>query len=134
LIIRRAFIALALPVVAISIGCNAGPATGTVAGQVLFDGKPYGDAAVVFFSLTSGGGDTANLAEDGSFSLPTKLVVGDYRVYLAPKLAAPTGDDAPPAPVKTDNSLPDKYWSESSTDITVTVAPGENNVIIELKR
>lgn len=133
MISKRAFIALGLPAAAILIGCNAGPATGTVAGQVLFDGKPYGDAAVVFFSLTSGGGGTVNLAADGSFMLPTKLVVGDYRVYLAPKIAAPTGDDAPPAPVKTDNSVPDKYWSESSTDITVTIEPGDNKAVIDLK-
>lgn len=131
---RQVLMAIGMMSTMIFTGCNTGPATGTVSGQVVFDGKPYGEAAVVFFSLTTGGGGTANLASDGSFSLPGKLVVGDYQIYLAPKLAEVTEGDAPPSPVKTDAAVPEKYWSESSTDVTFTVKPGDNKAVIEFKR
>lgn len=128
----RNFIVVAVIAAVISSGCTAGPETGKVSGQVTFLGKPYGEAAIVFFSLKTGRGGTANLGEDGTFSLPAELVVGEYQVYLAPKLAAQGNDDAPPAPTRTDTDVPGRYWSESSTDISFTVEPGENVATIAL--
>jgi len=128
----RDFMVVAVIVAMVSSGCTAGPETGKVSGRVTFQGKPYSEAAIVFFSLKTGGGGTANLADDGTFSLPTELVVGEYQVYLAPKLADQENDDAPPAPVRTDIDVPGRYWSESSTDISFTVEPGENEATIAL--
>ena len=116
------------------IGCDSGPTTGQASGKVIFEGVPYGKAAVVFFSTTTGYGTTSNLASDGTFSLPAKLPIGEYKIYLAPSLAPTTTEDAAPAPVKIDNSTPRRYWSESSTDIVVNVEPGDNHFEIELTR
>jgi hypothetical protein len=113
-------------------GCERGPPTGTVSGSVDFAGKRYGDAAVVLMSLKTGGGGTCDLSADGRFELPKPLVVGEYAVYLAPKVAAVAGD-APPAAVTIDKRIPGKYWSESSTDVKVVVKPGPNEFAIELR-
>lgn len=124
----------AIGLVFMAVGCQRGPATGTISGTLQFDGKPYGDAAVIFMSLKSGAAGACDLAPEGTFKLAKPLVVGQYVVYLAPKVPAPAADGAPPPPVTVDKRIPGKYWSESSTDITVEVKPGENSYTVELRK
>jgi hypothetical protein len=76
-------------------------------------------------------GGSANIESDGSFRLPEPIEVGTYIVYLAPKME--NDPTAEPKPVSIDKSIPEKYWSESTSDIRVEVQKGSNEFTIELK-
>ena len=117
---------------AIFAGC--GPAqkpVGTVKGSVTLDGQPYADAAIVFMSLKSGQAASVDIQPGGMFQLPAPLPVDSYTVYLAPK--APVESDQP-KPITIDKSVPEKYWSEASSDVKIEVQEGENDVRVELKK
>ena len=105
--------------------------TGTVTGKVTLNGQPYTEADIIFLSLQTGQGSTGTLQDGGTFKLAEAIPVGTYRVYLAPKAGDP---DAPPAPVKIDAAVPDKYWSESSSDLEQEIIKGSNDVLIELNK
>ena len=113
------------------IGCGKSEPVGTVQGTVTFDGTPYTNAAVIFLSLTTGQGGTADIQSDGTFKITTPLPVDTYRVYLAPKLGEATGEAQP---VRIDQSIPDKYWNEAATDISIDVAEGSNTVEVRLQK
>ena len=113
------------------IGCGKSEPVGTVQGTVTFDGTPYTNAAVIFLSLTTGQGGTADIQSDGTFKITTPLPVDTYRVYLAPKLGEATGEAQP---VRIDQSIPDKYWNEAATDISIDVAEGSNTVEVQLQK
>ena len=112
-------------------GCDKSKPMGTVKGTVTLDGKPYADASVVFLSLKSGQASSADIQAGGTFQLPSPLPVDTYTVYLAPKAEA-TSDE--PKPVKIDEGVPDKYWSEAASDIKIEVKEGENDVQVQLKK
>jgi hypothetical protein len=115
----------------LAAGCGKSKPVGTVEGTVTLNGTPYSEAAVIFLSLTTGQGGTADIQADGKFKIIDPLPVDTYRVYLAPKLAAPTGQAQP---VRIDQSVPDKYWNEAATDISIDVAEGENTVEVKLEK
>lgn len=104
---------------------------GSVEGKVIFNGQPYTEASVVFLNQETGQGGSANIQPDGSFRLPDKVEIGTYIVYLAPKLEEDPA--AEPKPVSIDKTVPEKYWSESTSDIRVEVKTGTNQFTIELK-
>lgn len=112
------------------IGCG-GPVGGTVTGKLTLDGEAYTDASVIFLSMKTGGGSSAGVDAEGKFTLPEKLPAGTYHVYIAP--AMPSDDAAMPTMVLMDKKVPDKYWSESTTDIRVEVENGPNEVEVPLQ-
>ncbi|GAB4136499.1 hypothetical protein JCM17478_10400 [Thermopirellula anaerolimosa] len=103
-----------------------------MSGTVTLDGKPYADASVIFFSPDTGQGGSANINPDGTFQLPKPIEVGQYIVYLAPRLEEDPA--AEPKPVSIDSTVPEKYWSESTSDIRCEIKAGANQVPVELKR
>ncbi len=121
-------------------GCSKSEPVGKVEGKVLFDGKPYTEAAVVFLNAETGQGGAANIQADGSFTLAEPIPVGTYVVYLAPKIADdnPTGsgEEGTEGPVSmvSDESVPAKYWNEADSDIRIQIQEGPNNVTVELKK
>ncbi len=119
--------ALLLPLL---VGCSQEEAKGTVKGTVQYNGKPYTAAAVCFLDLQSGMAASANIEDDGTFQLEP-LPLGNYKVYLAPKIGDPLAEAKP---VQIDNSIPSKYWNESTTDISHEVTAGINEVTIDLKK
>ncbi len=124
---------LALTCVALNVGCTPSNPVGTVKGTASVKGKPYNDASIMFVSLENGQGSGSDLQADGSFQLPDPLPVGSYTVYFAPKSIAVEDATAAPIPMQMDRSVPQKYWSESSSDIKVDVKEGENVVPVEVK-
>jgi hypothetical protein len=115
----------------LAAGCGKSKPVGTVEGAVTLNGTPYSGAAVIFLSLTTGQGGTADIQADGTFKITDPLPVDTYQVYLAPKLGEPTGQAQP---VRIDQSVPDKYWNEASTDISIDVAEGKNTVEVKLAK
>jgi hypothetical protein len=118
------------------LGCSSGEPpkpTGTVSGTVSLNGKPYNNAAVVFFSLQSGQAASANIGEDGSYRILNPLWVGTYQVYLAPTLEDNL-ETAEAKPVYMDETIPEKYYNETTTDIICSLSEGENTFAVELKK
>ena len=111
-------------------GCGKTDPVGTVEGTVTLNGEPYSDAAVIFLSMVTGQGGTADIGPGGSFKIATPLPVGTYIVYLAPKMGEPTGEAQP---VTIDQSVPDKYWNEAASDISINVSEGPNSVQVQLE-
>ncbi len=111
-------------------GCGKADPVGTVEGTVTLNGEPYSDAAVIFLSMATGQGGTADIGPGGSFKIANPLPVGTYTVYLAPKLGEPTGEAQP---VTIDQSVPDKYWNEAASDISIDVSEGPNSVQVQLE-
>lgn len=115
------------------VGCSNPNPVGTVKGTATVKGKPYSKAAVMFVSLETGHGASGDLDAEGKFQLSDPLPVGKYTVYFAPKSIAPEDATAAPIPMQMDKVVPDKYWSESSSDIKVDVKEGANEVPVEIK-
>lgn len=121
-------------------GCSSSDPAGTVEGKVTLDGAPYTGASVVFISLETGQGGTAEIQPDGTFRIETPMPVGSYKVYLEPKTGATEPADPSVAGFEStvsevDNSVPAKYWNEADSDITIDVAEGANEgVTIPLDR
>ncbi len=133
---RRVFVSGSAWTVALlaclGMGCAQVDPVGTVEGTVLLDGEPYADASVVFLSLETGQGSSANLGPGGRFTLPDPLPVGTYTVFMAPRAEESSADE--PQPVTMDATIPDKYWNEASSDLRVTVEAGVNDVRVEMER
>ena len=113
------------------VGCGKSDPTGTVHGNVTLNGEPYSDAAVAFTSLDTGRGGIAQIQDDGSFRIETPLLVGTYKVYLEPK-ALEVEETAQPQPIRMSDEIPAKYWDESSSDISIEVVEGDNEVTVPL--
>jgi len=107
------------------LGCVKSNPAGTVEGKVILNDAPYAGAALVFLCLETGQAGSADIQSDGTFRIENPLPVGTYTVYLAPKTAEDTGEK--PKPVAFDRTVPRKYWSEASSDISVEVFEGKND-------
>jgi hypothetical protein len=125
---------LAFAVSALFVGCEETVSTGTVRGKVTLDDAPYADAAVVFMSPDSGQAATADIQPDGTFSIQTPLPVGSYVVFLAPKSAASEQAGDQPVEESIDESVPEMYLNEATSDITFEVVEGENDFTVPLHK
>ncbi len=124
--------------VTLMVGCSKSDPTGTVKGKVLLGDTPYSGGSIVLLSPTSGRGGSAELQADGTFSITEPpLPVGTYSAYIAPKenanmeAAMKSGMDSG---VKMDEQIPQKYWNESLTDLSVTIEEGENEVTLTMTK
>lgn len=114
-------------------GCNKPAPAGKVKGKVLLNDKPYSEAAVSFMDLQSGQAGSADIQPDGTFQLTTPLRPGKYTVFLSPKVVTADTTEAP-KPISTDRTVPEKYWSETTSGITVEIKEGDNDVPVTLKK
>ncbi len=118
----------------LAAGCEKSVPTGKVKGKVLLDDAPYADAAVVFLSPTTGQAASADIGPDGTFQMKEPMQVGTYTVYLAPKSESAGAGAEEPTAVSVDQAVPDKYWNEASSDISIEIEEGENNVTVPLEK
>lgn len=136
-----------LPVVAlalvVAIGCGPSvpppPATQAVHGIVKLNGEPVsleGAAYVRFVPTDPAKGRFADgmIAEDGSYSVAAfkgqaGTVPGEYKVCFSSVSAAAESEAVTAPPLK----LPKKYLSPDTTDLTVTVANGDNDLDLDLQ-
>lgn len=112
-------------------GCSQEDPMGTVKGKVQLNGKPYAeDVSVIFMNMQTGQAASANIDSSGNFELEP-LPLGTYNVFLAPMIEEGYVD---PKPLKNDRSVPQKYWSEATTDISYDVTDGINEMTVDLKK
>ncbi len=121
-------------------GCRRGPDLGPfgdVSGKVTFTGKPVAEGAITFTSTGSGQSATIPLRPDGSYTARLGerdgLPVGEYRVYIRPPVLtqeqraakhhqSAAGEGRP----KTYPMIPQKYRSEATSELSVTVKEEDN--------
>ena len=125
---------LAFALSALLVGCEEPVSTGTVRGKVTLDDAPYGDAAVVFISPETGQAGSADIQADGTFTIETPLPVGSYVVFLAPKSAMSEAAGDQPVEESVDESVPEKYLNEATSDISIEIVEGPNDVTVPLSK
>jgi hypothetical protein len=113
-------------------GCGDGVRKGQVAGTLTLQGKPVTQGSVVFFREAGVPAGVADLNSAGEFQLREPLPVGTYLVAFhfddGEVAGAPESSQAVPKP-----QVPAKYWSETTSGLTVTVAPGDNRFPLEMQ-
>jgi len=118
-----------LPLILIAaIGCGGGRAklpTASVAGVVMYHGKPLGMGRIIFFH-PSGYAAGADLAVDGTFNLIAYQ--GNNHVAVECFDADRPGSKTIRSHMMTDKSLvPERYMNYSTSGLTFEVKPGKNN-------
>ncbi len=120
----------------ISLGCSGGSTveTGRVAGRITLEGQPVTEGMVYLTAPERGIGASAPLGEDGRYAIPDPVEVGDYVVSIgiAPG-PDPRPEDGPPQASAPPIDIPQKYRSERTTDLTVTVQKGSNTADFDLQ-
>jgi hypothetical protein len=132
------------------VGCGKGEKLqlGQVKGKVLLDGQPLTQGTVSFTpdqsKGTKGPMATGPLNDKGEFTLTaagggTGAVVGHHKVTVAPPFDPGMGSSgdgsakAPPKDAAKGPQIPQKYVGYATTDLTVEVKAGAQDVTLELK-
>lgn len=106
-------------------GCGDGVRKGEVAGTLTLQGKPVTQGSIVFFREAGVPAGVADLDAGGEFQLDEQLPVGTYLVAYhfddGEVAGAPAPSRAVPKP-----QVPAKYWSETTSGLTVVVETGDN--------
>jgi hypothetical protein len=140
-------------VLSLVAGCSAreGSATAPVTGAVTYQNAPV-EGATVVFAPTAGGKPATGVTDAqgryvlSTFAVKDGAVPGEYKVSVTKtQMEGPTMSDEernrflqehpgaiPPAPVSK-NLLPARYLSPQSSDLTVTVTNGDNDIPLALK-
>ena len=123
--------------VCLLFGCGAaGPKTAIVRGTVTYKGKPVPNGTVTFIPA-SGHHATGDIRPDGSYTLTSfrpgdGAIPGTYKVIVV-AMQDMTGrlpEDRNPLPPPI---VPNKYTSIATTDISVEVKEGENQIDLPLR-
>lgn len=121
------------------IGCGGGSRepVGQVTGKVTFGGSPVTEGTISFMSKTGRSG-AGKLNSDGSFTIASEnqgLPPGTYKVVVVPPEVEVPGDGTSlPAMIhKEMPNIPEKYRSEETTDLQVTIKEGANEIPVTLK-
>jgi hypothetical protein len=118
------------------IGCRGSSMESEVSGTVTLDGKEVGPGTIVFAPENAGGTPaTGSVESNGSYSLQTSresgLKAGAYRVAVSIREMPQNvkrGDRPPPGK----SLIPEKYEDDRNSGLKYDVAPGRNNIKIEL--
>lgn len=128
-------------------GCGSGepppPANGSVSGKVMYNGAAPKNAAISFTDLKSGIGGSANIADDGSYSIVSIPAV-EYVITITARPAEvvipvqkpgdpPADVAAPPAGPAPVTNVPAKYAATSTSGLKAKVEKGVNTFNFDLK-
>jgi len=126
-----------LAVAAMFVGCNrSGPPripTHPTTGSISFQGQPLEGAFLVLHPKGPATAEappaTAHVQPDGTFKVSTFAAgdgapAGEYVVTAQWQKLVKTGNDFAPGP----NLLPPKYASPTTSDVTVTIVAGQNQL------
>lgn len=117
----------------VSSGCGGGSSEklGSVSGQVLLkDGRAPDEGLVNLYAPATGDSAQAALDPNGKFLLK-RVPVGEYQVSITPPVELPPGD--PNYVQRPASRIPTKYYSASTSGLSVTVKPGENSLDLHLE-
>ncbi|TWT48293.1 hypothetical protein Pla111_00550 [Botrimarina hoheduenensis] len=122
------------------VGCDRGPAMGSVSGTVTLDGEPLKFGSVMFQNVAGGQPSRAQIQPDGRFVLSTfspedGAVVGSYRV----RVMCYSSQDPAVGPTAGDSLgnllIPERYTSFGASGLSYEIKEGDNSPIdIELTK
>ncbi len=114
-------------------GCGGGAKpTGTVMGQVTYDGQPLNVGSINLIS-SMGSAAQAKISEGGAFKIEGTLDAGEYKAYLSSPKPEPV---APGTKLKATDKFDvvPKCLDPNTSGTKVTVKSGENKVTIEFTK
>jgi hypothetical protein len=135
--IRRRWAGLSVAAaLAFFVGCRGGSMESQVSGTVTLDGNKIGPGTIVFSPVNGHGKPaTGSIESDGTYKLVTSrdvgLASGSYRVAVSVRKMPENvkrGDRPPPGKLL----IPEKYEDDTKSGLQYDVAPGRNNINIEL--
>ena len=148
---RLSFAAAAVAALCLMAGCGAGERDeelGSLSGKVTFNGGPLPAGSVLVLESTQvGASRTAQIQEDGTYNLSggAALPVGTYKVAVTPQpdpgVEAGSADydammsgeaEQPTNPNAQGFPVPEKYRSTATSDKTVEVKPGQQELNIDI--
>lgn len=124
---------LLLPVFFCLWGCSRGDGLNIapVQGKVVMNGQPLPDVGVTFLPNGAGPSASGNTNESGEFTLRT-VDPGDGAVVGGHKVVLGRAQEGAPKPGSA--TIPNKYGSPATTDLSVEVVAGKTNTFtFELK-
>ncbi len=110
------------------------PPAGEVSGKVTFKNVPVVEGIVSFTSAGTGSGSEGEV-KNGDYKLTSTLPPGEYKVAVMP-IVVRQQDGGKGPEVGMDKPAPDipgKYRVVGTTDLTVTVKEGKNELNFDLK-
>ena len=137
----RLLLAFVLSFTVVLTGCGGGSGDktpkGTVSGKVTVGGQPFTAGAIHFTSVQSVPATFgAEMKAGGMFQVAEPIPTGSYKVSLSSPTVGPiVGPDgvARPATAKDlKSNVPPKYATAASSDKTVEISKGNNNLTIDL--
>jgi hypothetical protein len=128
---RRCFLAAALIVAPLTVGCGAGDKVGQVQGQAIINGQPIAKGDIRFLPIDGGSKATGGLIEAGRFEV--EVPVGKQRVEIYSNVVDETKTPPNPTPeqIVMKKLVPDRYNIESEE--VLDVKPGLNEPVFDLK-
>jgi hypothetical protein len=120
-------IALALIALTLSVGCAEESGLVSVSGQVLYEGEPLSNAALMFYP--DGGRAVTAPVDEGEYSV--ELPPGEYRVTVTLGAELPAGwKEGDPVPPST-RELPPQFSSRVDTPLTASVSAGAGEQTVD---
>ncbi|MEQ8634045.1 hypothetical protein [Gimesia maris] len=115
-------------------GCGGEPEipTGQVKGTVSYDGAPVTEGVISFYSSELGVGASADLTEEGLYSITDSLKTGTYAVTILPPPEAPPQDAIPVSTKKEYKNIPLKYRDPKKSELTVDISEGDNSFDVNM--
>lgn len=124
---------VALSALALSPGCSTGPPTGTVTGEVTFDGQPLKEGRIAFLPVDGQSPTAGTTIRDGKFE--TQVPVTKMRVEINANkvIGKRKAYDTPQSPVVDEvvELIPARYNTES--ELTLDVKRGSQKEDYHLK-
>lgn len=118
-----------------TVGCNGEPPKKPderVTGKVTNQGKPVTEGQVTFLG-EDGESATVSLDSTGAFTIEV-IAIGKYSVSITPPEMTEAPSEDPGKMSTPKSTIPDKYQSEMTTDLTADVVEGgENDFTFDLK-
>jgi len=116
-------------------GCSKsdeGPPRHPASGTVTLNGEPVASGMV---TLVNERGDVtgAELGAGGAFTIADGLEAGSYKVYVVPPPTGMPTDPTAPKDVEVDVTIPQKFQSVATSELTVEITEGENDLKIAME-
>ena len=112
-------------------GC--GESTGGVSGKVTYQGQAVTNGSIEFHMKNKGIAQGAKLDSAGKFTMSSPLPTGTYQVYYAPPLVEPQDPAKKGLAPEVKITVPTKYHDMQSSNMSVEVKSGKNDIPIEFK-
>jgi hypothetical protein len=142
---RRSHVVASLVLSLICGACTRSdlPKTALVKGRVFYEGKPLGNADVVFLPEDAGRSASGRTDANGNYTLGTfaiddGAVIGKHRVSISargpnrPLRAGEAGTGMPGETMPGDPLIPEQYFSPETSGLIREVQPGANQFDFEL--